>query len=269
MIHFLLDLGPHGHQYILNIASWFLLALFLVNIVYILIRKIAIKLKIWNDNIFTVIFFIGSIAAVYLSQKTNVENYIPILRTMFFMFFYQLGYIYKDKIEGRVKINTIIYFLILVLTQIFLFKVDGNLTYEAVFMKFESKYIITPIISSVTGILFWFKVSEILVPSLGNSKIVNYISNNTNDIMQHHLFWIFAINFIIFKFADKFNLSGFDSTQFKNTIYYFYTFGTSQAYIIYTIIAIAMPIIVRYIWELLKEQIIRYMHKWEGYFYEK
>lgn len=244
----------------MNIASWFLLALFLVNIVYILIRKIAIKLKIWHDNIFTIIFLIISVGAVYLSQKNNVENYIPILRTAFFMFFYQLGYVYKNKIEGKFKINTIIYFLILFMIQIFLFKVDGKLSYEIVFMKFESKYIITPIISSITGILFWIKISEILEPPLGKSKIVNYISNNTYDIMQHHLFWIFLINFIIFIMVDKLNLSGFDSTQFKNTIYYFYTFGTSQAPIIYTLIGISMPIIIRYTYELIKEKLINYLN---------
>ena len=77
-----------GHQYILNIASWFVLALFLVNISYIIVRKVMIKLKLWNDNIFMVIFFIFSILSVYISKKNKGEIYIPILRTMFFMFFY-------------------------------------------------------------------------------------------------------------------------------------------------------------------------------------
>ena len=84
-----------GHQYILNIASWFLLALFLVNIVYIIIRKLAMKLKLWNDKVATIVFLIISIVSVYISQKNKVELYIPILRTMYFMFFYHFGYIYK------------------------------------------------------------------------------------------------------------------------------------------------------------------------------
>ena len=172
------------------------------------------------------------------------------------MFFYQLGYIYKNKIEGKIKTNTIVYFLLLVMIQIALIKIDGELSYEIVFARFKCKYIVTPIISSITGIMFWLKISEILEPSLSNSKIVNYISNNTNEIMQHHLFWIFMVNLTIFKLSNVLDLSEFNSENFKNTIYYFYTFGVSQARIIYTIIAIMMPLLLKYFYDLIKEQTI-------------
>lgn len=244
-----------GHQYILNIAAWFILALFLVNITYIIIRKITTKLKLWNDNVFTIIYLVISVATIYLAQKNRVERYIPLFRTAFFMFFYHLGYWYKTKIEGKVKINTVIYFLILVIVQLALFKIDRKLSYEVVFMKFSCKYIITPIIASITGILFWLKVSEILEPSLGNSKVVNYISNNTYDIMQHHLFWVFLINLSVFYLSDILNLKGFNISRFKSTIYYTYTFGVNQAQIIYTIVCISMPIIVRYSYEKITNKI--------------
>ena len=139
--------------------------------------------------------------------------------------------------------------------QLVLFKMDGKLTYEVVFMKFNSKYIITPIIASITGILFWIKISEILVPAIGSSKIVNYISNNTYDIMQHHLFWLFVINLIILKLSNVLNLKGFNIENFRKTIYYAYTFGIEQAKIIYSIIVISMPLLVRYIYETIKLKI--------------
>ena len=244
-----------GHQYILNIAAWFILALFLVNITYIIIRKISKKLKIWNDDIFTVIYLIISIVAIYFACKNKIEKYIPFLRTAFFMFFYQLGYWYKVKIENKVKTNNLIYFLTLIIIQLMLLKIDGKLTYEVVFMKFSCKYIITPIIASITGILFWLKISEVLEPVLGDNKIVNYISNNTYDIMQHHLFWMFLTNLIIFEISGILNLKGFNVSRFRSTIYYAYTFGVSQAQIIYTIICIAMPILVRYSYEELSVKI--------------
>lgn len=240
-----------GHQYILNIASWFVLALFLVNIVYIIIRKMLTKFNLWNENIFTLIYLIASILMVYFAQKNKIEKYIPILRTMFFMFFYQLGYWYKMKIEKKVYINTYAYFFILIIIQLALLKLDGKLGYEVVFMKFSCKYIITPIIASITGILFWLKISEIIVPILGENKLVNYISNNTYDIMQHHLFWMFSTNLIIFYLSGIFKLNGFDVSKFRSTIYYTYTFGVWQVQIIYTIICIIMPIFVRYVYEKL------------------
>lgn len=244
-----------GHQYILNIASWFLLALFLVNIVYIIIRKLAMKLKLWNDKVATIVFLIISIVSVYISQKNKVELYIPILRTMYFMFFYHFGYIYKKSIEKKIEINSVAYFIILILIQLILFKMDGKLSYVVVFMKFNSKYIITPIIASVTGILFWVKIAEILVPAIGKSKIVNYISNNTFDIMQHHLFWLFIINLTILKISNVFNLKGFNIEIFRKTIYCAYTFGVEQSKIIYSIIVIAMPLLIRYIYEIEKQKI--------------
>lgn len=250
----------NGHQFTLNIASWFLLALFLVNIVYILIRKVLTKTKIWNDYVATVGFFIMAVFSIYLSKKNIGQNYIPLLRTCFFMFFYQLGYIYKTKIEGKVKINTVVYFLLLIIIQLVLLKIDGQLSYEVVFMKFKSKFMITPIIVSITGILFWTKISEILEPALGNSKIVNYISNNTFDIMLHHLFWIFIINVSIWKISSFCSLSGFNIDRFKSTIYYAYTAGISQSQIIYTIIAIFMPLIVRYSYEKIKNKLV-YVYK--------
>ena len=245
-----------GHQFVLNIASWFLLALFLVNIVYILIRKITSKIKIWNDYIAIFVFFIISIISIYLSNKNLSQNYIPIMRTGFFIFFYHLGYIYKTKIEGKFKINTIVYLLLIITIQLIVFKVDGNISYIVAFMKFDNKFIITPIIVSITGVLFWLKISEILEPALGKSKIVNYISNHTFDIMLHHLFIVFVVNVCIYKISDVFGLNGFDVQKFKNTIYYYYTAGVKQLPILYTIIAIIIPLSIRYICEQIKLKIV-------------
>lgn len=245
-----------GHQFILNIPSWFLLSLFLVNIIYILIRKIINKIRLWNDYIAIIIFFMISMISIYLSKNNIGRMYIPLIRTGFFMFFYHLGYIYKTKIEEKIKINSTIYFLLLIIIQLIVLKLDNKITYVACFMEFNCKFIITPIIVSCTGILFWTKISEILVPALGDSRIINHISNNTYDIMLHHLFWIFILNVCIFKVSNIINLSGFNIDIFKNTIYYHYTAGISQAQIIYTIIAITMPLISRYIYEKIKLRVI-------------
>lgn len=250
-----------GHQYILNLASWFLLALFLVNIVYVLIRKVITKFRIWNDYVIMTILGIIAIYSIYLAKQNIGEAYIPLLRTGFFLFFYQFGYIYKTKIEGKLKINTVIYFLILLVIQLIILKLDKEISYEAVFMKFKNRFMITPIFVGITGILFWIKIAEILEPSLGKSKIINYISDNTYDIMLHHLFWTFLLNVFIWKISNIANLEGFNVERFRKTIYYSYTPGVVQAQIIYTIIAIAMPLIVRFGYEKLKNIVLNKYRK--------
>ena len=245
-----------GHQYLLNLASWFMPALFLVNIVYILIRKLMTKMKLWNDYAATYMFFVVAICSIFLTKLNIIEYYMPFLRTGFFMFFYQLGYVYKTKIEGKFKINTIVYFLLIIAIQLFILKVDGNICYYAVCMEFYSEFIITPIIVGITGIMFLLKISEILEPALGNIRIVNYISNHTQDIMLHHVFFIFIINFCIYKMPDIFTMDAYSLNKFKNTIWYYHTVGVNQIHIVYTIITISMPLIIRYCYEKIKLKII-------------
>lgn len=242
-----------GDQYVFNIAAWFLLALFLVNIVYILLRKASTKIKLWNDYISIIIFLFIAIFSIYFSQKNLNRNYIPLFRTGFFLFFYHLGYMYKIKIEGKIKVNTFIYFLILIVIQAVFIKLERNITYLAISMKFENEILITPIIVSCTGILFWAKIAEILVPSLGESKIVNYISNNTFDIMLHHLFFVFLLNILISNTCNIFRINGFWEKGFKNDIYYVYS-EWERLTIFYTVVAIFMPLLFRHLYEKIKEK---------------
>ena len=73
--------------------------------------------------------------------------------------------------------------------------------------------------------------------------------------MQHHLFWLFIINLTILKLSNVFNLKGFNIEIFRKTIYCAYTFGVEQSKIIYSIIVIAMPLLIRYIYEIEKQKI--------------
>lgn len=256
---FFVDPWIHGHQYILNIPAWFMLSLFLVNISYVLIRKILNKL--WNDNLAFILFLGLSLLSIYFFKNNVNQSLLPLGRTCFFLFFYQFGYIYKTKLEGRIKINSAIYFFVIVVLQLFMLKFDPKLSYVVCTMKFSSKYLITPIVSSITGILFWLKISEILEPSLGNSKVVNFIGNYTSDIMIHHLFWSFLSNLAIWKLSGVFHLEGFNVNSFKTTIYYFYMGGFQQAKMFYAIVAIAMPLIFRYMYNTLKDKIVLNLEK--------
>lgn len=241
-----------GHQYIFNLASWFLLALFLVNITYLVVRKVMTKAHIWNDSIMLILLGILGYFSIYLGKQNIKLEMIPFLRTGFFLFFYHFGYYYKTKIEGKYKIKNICYFMVLVVIQLILMKIDSHISYFPHNMTFESKYAIIPFLANITGILFWLKIVQIVEPLLGKNKIINFIGNNTYDIMLHHLFWVFLLNTTIRIGAYIFYLKGFDANQYKHTIYYFYTAGVPQAKIIYFIVALGGPLIVRYGYEKIK-----------------
>ena len=242
-----------GHQYIFNLAAWFIPALFLTNVVYILFRKLITKCKIWNDTIILFLLLILMYVSIYFSKNNKNVYLIPVLRTGFFLFFYHFGYYYKTKIEGKYKFNNLVYLLILIFINLVIRKIDKNLTYDAWKMYFYSKQVIVPMIASITGILFWVKIAEILEPVLAKNKIICFIGNNTYDIMMHHLFFVFLLNTLILKLVPVLDIHEFNVSQYKNTIYYFYYSGIGQYHLFFTFVAIAGPLTVRYIRNKIEE----------------
>lgn len=242
-----------GNQYMLNVASWFIPALFLINIVYLIIRLFLSKFKIWNETVMLVLFAMLSIACGYMC-KQDFNNYlIPLFRTGFCLFFYHFGYYYKLYIENKLKLRTEIYLLILILIELLILKIGGYLNYHLYSMNFVNKNIICIFIAGINGILFWIKIAEIIEPILKDNKLVNYIGNNTFDIVVHHMFWVLLINLVLFGLTNINNINGFDISKFKRTIYYFYTSGIAQSKIIYCFIGIGGPMLMRYIIDKLKE----------------
>ena len=163
-----------GHQYWFNLAGWFVLALFLTNITYVLIRKLITKLKIWNDNIAMIFFFILSYVCFYIGVRNESLYMIPILRTGFFLFFYHFGYYYKTKIEGKFKIDSFVYLLILIFIQLLLMKFGKNLTIDLVNLKTTTVSLMATIFANINGILFWTKIAEVLEPVLSKNKYINF-----------------------------------------------------------------------------------------------
>lgn len=244
-----------GHQYWFNLAGWFVLALFLTNITYVLIRKLITKLKIWNDNIAMIFFFILSYVCFYIGVRNESLYMIPILRTGFFLFFYHFGYYYKTKIEGKFKIDSFVYLLILIFIQLLLMKFGKNLTIDLVNLKTTTVSLMATIFANINGILFWTKIAEVLEPVLSKNKYINFIGNYTYDIMMHHMFFVFLLNVFIMKVAPLIRLTKFSVDAFKADIYYFYPATISQYKLFYTLIGIAGPLIIRYLYIKVKEKI--------------
>ena len=251
-----------GHQFHLNLAAWFILALFLVKVIYVVFRKIITKFRVYNDYIWLIIFLVICIMTIKCSKGAD-NAMLPLLRTGFFLFFYQLGVVYR-KIENKIRIKTIIKLLGIVLIQFIILKLDSSFSATIVFMNFKSKYAITAIIASLTGIMFWTIISGILEPALKDNKIVNYISNHTKEIMFHHIFWIFAINTIINILVVPLGLSGFNNSIYRITVYYYYTAGVSQVPIIYAFFCVGIPITLHYVYEKCFEKIKNKYIDWKN-----
>lgn len=168
----------------------------------------------------------------------------------------QFGQIYK-RFEKYDKINNYAYFAFIILIQCILLQ-KFNLSYNLNILHFKNNYIIN-LIGSITGILFWLRVSKILVKYIGDNKIINKIGNSTYTIMMHHVFIFFMINSVILILNKLTNRFGkFNINSFKNSCWYFYNENNQAMLLIYTLLAIFIPLLLKDLIVFIKNKIIFY-----------
>ena len=123
-----------GHQFVYNLAAWFVPALFLVEVVNLFLRRLMggiIKKEWFRTLLYLVIGISGILLA--MSEK-NTGPWLPLVRTMFFLPIYQFGVLYRAELERHDSWNGFLYFGLLFLIQMFLHLKGYRLVYEAVFL---------------------------------------------------------------------------------------------------------------------------------------
>ncbi|MBE5882339.1 MAG: acyltransferase [Lachnospiraceae bacterium] len=203
--------------------GWFVPALFCVLLAWIIIRW-GLN-KIWNEYVATIAYCVLGTICVYLSRKGwNETAWLPLLRTGFLIQFYQMGVLYRCKLEeGFRKIPALAIWIVTIVINSFLIYMTGNQIYFNDINKmtgFMTDIYVLPLMTSVTGIAFWLAISDKLVPVLGENKLINYISNHTYAIMMFHIIWFNVYNFLISRIPQV--AKTFDFEKFYKTAWYRY-----------------------------------------------
>ena len=83
--------------------------------------------------------------------------------------------------------------------------------------SFTSWYL--PLITSITGILFWYRIMYYVADKIMDNNIINFLSENTFLIMEVHLFFINIPNFyVMYRSAVKgIQYTNFDRGAFENS----------------------------------------------------
>lgn len=204
-----------------NGPSWFVIMLFWVSILYNLIRNVIKPNKI-NDCILTIISIIAGLISVYLcvkgwNKKSSLMLFV--LRTVFYIQFYHLGYIFKEHIEDRIKkANKYIICSICVIINVILIAIYGDkVNFYATSNMRGFSYWYLPIITSITGITFWYIIMDYVANKIKESKIITYIAQNTFFIMETHLLFANIIN-ILFYIFNKMGIKYFLKFDTKSFI---------------------------------------------------
>lgn len=253
----------NNNQYVFTFPAWFVPALFLTTCSYVIIRKIYKKIKLRNEYLLFGIFIILQAISIYYQNTIYEKEYIIIIfRIMFFLPFFQFGYLYKQNLQKHDdKIPTIPYLIVLIGINYTLYKIYGELNYDMhEFSGFMNHNFILILITSLIGILFYTRIAKVLSKYIGENKLINYISNSTFSIMTHHIFISFIIGWIIYEInINIVSVPYFDVERFKAGWIYVYEIPNLLilTQIIYTILGIGMPVVLHYIFDKIKEKSIK------------
>ena len=87
------------------------------------------------------------------------------------------------------------------------------------FMRgFQTDFFFLPVITSLSGILFWYCLSKLFYKPLGDVIIVNKISNNSLYILAFHLAFFNIFNFMLYYIYG----TTFDIYTFQKSAWYLF-----------------------------------------------
>ena len=214
----LIAIGPISQ---INGASWFVVMLIWVSVGYNIIRQlIHYDSKITNYFLLAVSIVAGivSLQLCLLGYSKN-QYFLPFLRTLFYFQFYHMGTMFKKYWEKYIQKARTLYLCSLcsVINVILILIYGQKLNFCSTNEMSEFNSCIIPLITSVTGTLFWYKVMQFLASRIGSIKIIDFISENTFTIMEAHLFFANIPNFYVFYKIKTGSMSypAFDTACFK------------------------------------------------------
>ena len=222
----------------LNGAAWFVMMLFWVSIGYCIIRAVFFESRL-NDYLLTAIFILCGFVSLYICILLPVDEreVLKVIRGLckiaFYIQFYHLGYMfnrYGESLLNRLKKRDVCLFCVAV--NVFLIMIYGDQInfYETEGMEsFHS--VVLPLITSVTGILFYYEVMSFLSGKIGERKELSFIGRNTFVIMEVHLLFVNIPNFYVYHAivhgSSKYN--DFPVDQFVNNTWVRYSPNTKLA----------------------------------------
>lgn len=253
-----------GHQYVFNLPAWFVPQLFLIQIASVLIIYIFNpKHKLFNDIIIIAVLLFGGVMNLYFIKTSGLDQ--TLIRTIYLLPFFFLGYIYQKRLVKYDHFNSYYYFLTLFLIQASLIFTTRLLKYKlittiVVFNKYTPGCILSFIVPLV-GIAFWTRVARLLTPVLSKSKPFMYLGKNTWTVMMHHMFVFFLCNCIVCQISEAipFQLQ-FNTQKFHSSIWYYYPIIGKLTGLLYCVAGLSIPLIVKYNISNFKKKLINRMH---------
>jgi len=233
-----------GHQYGLNFPTWFVPALFILEIINVCVRKLLSYIRLKNDIFFGSVTLIIGIVTVYLAQTGHVWGYLKTPGRILIMFpaFY-MGRIYKEYLEKHDKQPSVIYYPVVGFLQVLTYLIaHGSLNFSVVWCTSFASLPFVPFLSTALGIALWLRIArDISTSKLG--KALGKVGESSFHIMANHIAIFMIVNVItLFILHLTGNTNLFDMVSFKEDINYVFLLNNVYLWkIVYVIPAIVLP----------------------------
>lgn len=240
----------NGHQYWYNLGGWFVVPLFLVQLQNVLVHRLLSKIvPVFNEWCFFLLALCEGMAGVYLASiGYNTGGWLVLVRTLYFVPFYEAGILYKRQLEKKERLSSFWYFSVIFTVQLIIILIYGKAPYYTPsWCNDFTDGPVLPFIVGFLGIAFWLRIAKLLEPVIGNSRYIHLIADNTYSIMINQFLGFMAVKALL-AFAAQVTpwCSGFDMGAFQNSIWYFYLPGNvNQFRIVYVAAGIAVPIVMQ------------------------
>lgn len=254
-----------GHQFMLNAPSWFLVALFLTECLYILGRALLNKLHLMNELLLLGLTLLGGVLTVFLAIEGHVwGHYKDVGRLLIMLPGIQFGRVFKEKIEPTITrrvLKDIITIALCVIVGAVLKYLCGGLAFSTVWVSGFANGPVMPFVTVVIGIGFWYSVADLIMYFVEKNETVSLIfdsvlnvGRHTMSIMLHHLCVLFVINSIIYcMYCNGKGFGNFDTELYFSDIYYVY--GSDAIKWGYLILGVLIPTLLGSLYEYLRRKI--------------
>ncbi|TCL60318.1 fucose 4-O-acetylase-like acetyltransferase [Kineothrix alysoides] len=234
-----------GHQFGYNFPAWFVPSLFLVEVINVCMRRVLTAIRLNKEYLIMAAVLLAGILTVWFAIGGHVWGYYKFPgRILFMLPAFELGQLYKKKLERKDTLSNGIYFSILLVIQLIVVFSCAGLAYSTVWCASFANGPVIPFVTMATGIAFWLRVSKMLSPLLPGMKGTRQIGTNTYGIMMHHVPAFFLVKgtfFALSVFTPW--CADFDKPAFLTDVNYIYLLnGMDVSKWIYIAAGVVIPL---------------------------
>ena len=236
-----------GHQFLYHFSAWFVPALFLIEVMNVCMRKVLGVLHIKYEWLIFICSLVLGMLTIQLAIGGHVWGMYKFPGRLLLMFpGFQMGKIYKEKIERHDTLSDGVYFLMVIGVQILISIFNAGLAFGVVWVTSFANGFVVPYLTVVTGIAFWLRTARLISETPVVSEKLVTVGRNTYSVMMHHVAVFMLIKGIFYLFSCLTPLcAGFDRELFFHDINYVYLpGGTEASKWIYMLAGIGVPLLI-------------------------